>query len=162
MHQFTDAKDRTWEIEIDVAVIKRVRDLTNVYLPSLADHGGEPLRDLLNDYPRFIDLLFAMCKDQAEKNLGSVDTDMEFGRGFSGDALEDASNAFVAALLDFFPDRRAREALKKVVAKSKQLSLKIVECVEQRLDSLDLDSLAQKLSESSGPAPASSGSTPVP
>ncbi|GIW56329.1 MAG: hypothetical protein KatS3mg082_2733 [Nitrospiraceae bacterium] len=162
MHQFTDAKGNTWHLTIDVATIKRVRSALGLYLPSLADNGGEPLRDLLNDYPRFIDVLFVLCQEQVEKKLPGPDADLEFGRCFWGDALEDAANSFVAALLDFFPDRKVRETLKKVVNKSKQLSAKLLEQVEQQLDQLNLDELAKTLSGSSGSAPACSASTQVP
>ncbi|GIW81496.1 MAG: hypothetical protein KatS3mg105_3303 [Gemmatales bacterium] len=159
MRSFTDRKNRTWQIDIDVTAIKRVRGLTGVYLPELINDGGKPLNDLVQDIPKLVDVLYALCQDQVER--AGID-DEEFGRGFSGDALEKATEAFVEEIIDFFPNKQARESLRKLMKKSKEVSLLLLTKAEKQIDQLDLDSLAEKWMSSSGGLPASSASTQAP
>ena len=103
MHTFTDNADRTWTVAINVAAIKRVRGLVQVDLYKLIDDGFKPLAELIADPVRLADVLYCLCKDEADARQVS---DEDFGRALAGDAITLAADAFVEELIDFFPDAR--------------------------------------------------------
>lgn len=153
MHTFKDNADRTWSLNISVFAVKRCRALLNVNIYGLVTDGFAGMDDLLADPCKLVDVLFVLCMDEA-KTAGVSDED--FGRGLAGDALQRASDAFVDELIDFFPDPRARAGLRKVMETSAKLKAHLLEKVMERASALDLDSLATKLSKSSGAWPESS------
>jgi len=161
MHRFTDGAEKSWDVVINVGQIRKVRDTLSLDIYKLIDDRAQPLSDLLSDPCRLVDVLYVLCREQAEK-AGVSDED--FGRSFSGDSLEAAGEAFLAELVDFFPGR-PRASLKKLLEKSKALKGLLMDRAEKEIDGVDLDqiadSLAAKWKNSSGTAPASSVSTPT-
>lgn len=120
MHAFRDALGRSWELTIHVAGVKRVRALVGVDLYKLAEDGFRGLDELLRDPPRFVDVLYCLCQEQAARQAPPVD-DYGFGSGLGGDALYQAGQAFVDELCDFFPNPQIRENLRKVVQRARQV-----------------------------------------
>jgi hypothetical protein len=157
MHCFKDNKGRTWAIEINVWAVKRVRGLLNVNLTGLVDDGFEKLAELMKDTVAVIDVIYVLCKDEADK-AGVSDED--FGRAMYGDALAHAKDAFLEELTDFFEDRRIREGLRKVLSLSRSLQDQMMEKMTEQMDRIDVDAEAQKLIASLHSAPASSDSIP--
>jgi hypothetical protein len=155
MRSFRDNKGRTWAIEINVWAVKKVRGLLNVNLTGLVDDGFEKLAELMKDTITVIDVIYVLCKDEADK-AGVSDED--FGRAMFGDALAHAKDAFLEELTDFFEDRRIRESLRKVLSLSRSLQDQMMEQMTEQMDRIDLDAEVQKLSESLRSAPASSES----
>jgi hypothetical protein len=162
MRVFSDYQNRTWSVAINVAAVKRVRGLVGVDLLALVNEGMEPLSRLLADPVRLADVLYCLCKDEADARQVS---DEDFGRALYGDAIGWAAEAFVEELFDFFPDARARVGMRKVLEMSHRLKAKMMDQAEQALDQLDLDSLAQQLMSTPGKpstnSPESSESTPT-
>jgi hypothetical protein len=158
MHSFRDNKNRTWAIEINVWAVKRVRGLLNVNLTGLVDDGFEKLGELMKDTITVIDVIYVLCKDEADK-VGVSDED--FGKAMGGDVLAHAKDAFLEELTDFFEDRRIRESLRKVLSLSRSLQDQMMEQMTEQMDKIDLDAEAAKLIASLNSAPASSESTPV-
>jgi hypothetical protein len=159
MHSFVDNAGRTWVIAINVAAVKRVRGLVGIDLYSLIDDGFKPLSELVADPVRLADVLYCLCKDEADaRNI----SDEDFGRALYGDAITMAADAFVEELIDFFPDARTRTSLRKVVAAGRKVRGKLLDHAETVLDQLDPEAEAQKLIASFGSSPGSSGSTPGP
>jgi hypothetical protein len=101
MRQFDDNKGRVWRLEINVAQVKRVRDLLGV---NLCDLGHGDLADrLARDYCLLANILFVLVMDQADTaGVG----DVEFGEALCGDSIDAAQDAFMRELIDFFPSRR--------------------------------------------------------
>jgi hypothetical protein len=159
MHTFTDNAGRTWTVAINVAAAKRVRGLVNIDLYKLVDDGFKPLGELLADPVRLVDVLYCLCKDEADARNVS---DEDFGRALYGDAITMAAEAFVEELIDFFPDARAREGMRKLSAAGKKVKARLLDHAEKVLDQLDPEAEAQKLIASFGSSPGSSGSTPAP
>lgn len=157
MHTFTDHAGRTWTVAIHVAAVKRCRALASVDLYGLVDDKFEGLSKLLSDPCGLVDVLYVLCKDEADK-LGVSDED--FGRGLGGDSLERATAAFLEELTDFFPDPRVRAGMRRVMAAGHQLAGRLIDLAMVKLDGIDLDDEAKKLIGSSGNSRASSGSTP--
>jgi hypothetical protein len=156
MHSFVDNAKRTWEISINVTAVKRIRGLLGIDLYALVDDGFKSLSKLVSDPVTLADVLYCLCKDQAEKQ--SI-TDEEFGRALAGDAITLAADAFVEELIDFFPDARARVSLRKAIEAGKAVRDKVLNHAEKILDSINPETEAQKWINSSGIWPESSGAT---
>jgi len=159
MHSFVDNSRRTWEIAINVAAVKRIRGLLGIDLYALVDDGFKSLSKLVSDPVSLVDVLYCLCKDQADKQSIS---DEDFGRALAGDAITQAADAFVEELIDFFPDARARASLRKAIEAGKTVRDKVLSHAEKILDSIDPETEAKKWISSSGTLPESSVVTPDP
>lgn len=157
MHSFTDNAGRTWVISINVAAVKRVRGLLGVDLYSLVDDGFKPLGELLGDPVKLVDVIYCLCRDEANaKNV----SDEDFGRALYGDAITRAADAFVEELIDFFPEARVRESLRKVVVAGKKMRETLLSHVETTIAEIDPEAEAKKLIASFGNSLGSLASTP--
>jgi hypothetical protein len=159
MHSFVDNSQRTWEVAINVAAVKRIRGLLGIDLYSLVDDGFKSLSKLVSDPVTLADVLYCLCKDQADKQST---TDEDFGRALAGDAITLAADAFVEELIDFFPDARARTSLRKAIEAGKTVRDKVLSHTERILDSIDLETEAKKWINSSGTWPESSAAIQAP
>jgi hypothetical protein len=159
VHSFRDNAGRAWAVAINVAAVKRVRGLVGVDLYKLVDDGFKPLAALVADPVQLADVLYCLCKDEADAKSVS---DEDFGRALAGDAITLAADAFVEELIDFFPDARARASLTKVLAAGRKVRDKLLDHAETVIEGLDTDAEARKLIASFGKSPASSASTPAP
>lgn len=115
MRTFKDSTGREWTIDVTVGAVKRVRELTQVDLFSIFTQAGSAV---FNDPVKLVDVLYALCRDQAEKMAVS---DLQFGESLVGDSIEAAADAMVDAVVDFFPERR-RDLHRRMVDKSKQIT----------------------------------------
>ena len=124
MKSFTDNKGRAWEIVVTVATVKRVRGLCKVDLNSIVelDKNNKPSAELLerlsSDPVLLVDVLYAICKPQADK-LGVSDED--FGEAMAGDAIEHATTALLEEVIDFFPEAK-RMVMRKILSASRRFS----------------------------------------
>lgn len=151
MKSFEDRNGQTWNLEITVGSLKRVRDLAGVNLADLGE--GEVLERLGRDPVLLGDVLFALCKLQAdERGVG----DEQFGAALAGDAVEQATTALLEELADFFPSRR-RTLLRKALAKMKRIEDLAIDAAEARLDADEMEKEALAGSQASG---SESGSSP--
>jgi len=156
MKTFTDNAGRTWTVAINVAAVKRVRGLLGVNLYGLIDDKFAGLAKLLADPCDLVDVLYVLCKDEADaKGV----TDVDFGRAMAGDAIDHATDAFLAEFTDFFPDPRVRAGLSTVIAKGRIVRDRMMDRMTATLETIDPAAVAETLIGSSGNAPASSGST---
>jgi hypothetical protein len=156
MHSFRDNAGRTWTVVINVAVVKRVRGLVNIDLYKLIDDGFKPLAALVADPVQLADVLYCLCKDEADAKQIS---DEDFGRALAGDAITLAADAFVEELIDFFPDARTRASLTKVLAAGRKVRDRLLKHAETVIETLDPEKAASALIASFGNSPASSAST---
>jgi len=159
MRTFTDNAGRTWTVAINVAAIKRVKGLINVDLYTLVDDGFQALAKLVANPVQLADVLFCLCKDEADAKQIS---DEDFGRALAGDVITLAADAFVEELIDFFPDARARAGLRKVIDATKKVREKLLDHAETVLATLDPDREAKGLIASFGNSREFSASTPDP
>lgn len=109
MASFTDKNGRRWSIAIDGSHVINARRTFNVYLPGMFTDGNKPLQELLGDFEKFVGTLWICCEEQAIK---AGVTEMEFAAGLGGDTFKAATDAFIEALIDFFPQAAQRAALK--------------------------------------------------
>jgi len=166
MKTFTDNAGRTWTVTVNVDAIKRVKSLLAVNLLEAVE--GKLLEKLISDPVLLCDILYCLCKPQADA-AGVKDED--FGRAMAGDAIEAATTAFLEELADFFPGQK-RQLLHKALAKLRRLEALAWSAAGQRLDSPELERRLQELlaegsdlplttaGGSAGNSPASPASSP--
>jgi len=136
MKSFTDNKGRTWTLEVTVATVKRVRGLCKVDLNSIVelDKNNRPSAELLerlsSDPVLLVDVLYAVCKPQADK-LGITDED--FGEAMAGDAIEQATTALLEEIIDFFPAAK-RLVMRKILSASRIFEAAARKKLEAELD----------------------------
>lgn len=161
MRTFKDNAGREWAVEINVAALKRVRSLTGTDLMQVIE--GTLIEKLIRDPVLLCDVVYALCKPEADTRNVS---DEEFGKAMAGDAIEAATTAVLEELVGFCPSPRDRANLGRVLQATKKVMERARDLVEKKLDSGELDRLADRLLEtagvSSGSAPGSSASTPGP
>ncbi len=152
MKTFTDNAGRTWTIAINVDCIKRVKTLLSVNLLDAIE--GKLIEDLVSDPVLLCDVIYAVCKPEADTTEVS---DEEFGRAMAGDAIDNATTALLEELVDFFPSGK-RQVLAKALAKLKTFQTKAVETASKRLDDPNLDQqLEALLKEGELPEPTPGG-----
>ncbi|HOD84164.1 MAG TPA: hypothetical protein PKG77_22300 [Phycisphaerae bacterium] len=145
MKTFVDNAGRTWTVSITVDSIKRVKGLLALNL--LDTVGGDLLEKLVGDPVLLCDVVYALCKPQAEQ-AGVSDED--FGRAMAGDAIERATTALLEDLVDFFPGQR-RALLAKALDKLRAMENVAFEVASAKLDDPALEAQVRAaVSESSG------------
>jgi hypothetical protein len=158
MRTFVDNAGRTWIITIHVAAVKKLRGALNLDLYGLLDDKLQNLAKFLADPIGRVDAFYWLCKDQADK-LGV--TDEAFGQAMWGDAIERATEAFIDELVDFCPDARVREGVKKVLEATRKVRDRLMDQAMEDLAKIDVDSIVKELTASSGNLQESSASIPV-
>ena len=138
MKIFKDVKGESWEIIINVAAIKKVRDLLNA---DLLDVQGT-LPRLLADPIFLVDVLYCLCKPQADaKNI----SDEQFGEGMAGDCLGSAKNTLVEELKSFFPTPEERQAVERLIKKGNEMIGLLREKSLLKLELTDMDAKAEEI-----------------
>lgn len=159
MQAFKDLEGRTWDVNITIAAVRRVKRMVEI---DLLDTGGT-IEALMHDVPRLCDVLFAVLKPQAD-TLGV--SDEQFGESLAGDVIDAAVNAFLNAWVSFSPPAQ-RAVLTRAVDSARRVSEKLRKAAETVLDETDLDALTEaemrrrSTRNSSTDAPASSVSIPA-
>ncbi len=167
MKSFTDNTGRTWTLVVNVATIKRVRALCGVDLNSIVEvEDGKPSAKLLErlsgDPVLLVDVLYAVCRPECEQKGVS---DEDFGAAMAGDAVEQATDALLDEIVDFFPAAK-RKAFQRILSASRRFG----EAARRRLEATLADgrfedalvSELERLTGLSPSAPESAESTPTP
>lgn len=152
MSKFKDTEGREWSIRIDVNAVKRVKEDCAVELLDIAKGDANAIAVVLANPAILINVLFSVCKPQAEK-LGI--TGEEFASGVVGDVIETATTALIEGIADFFPASR-RKVLRAALAKVMEADAMAVQNAATAIASLDVQSLLQK---SGGPSTSSPGAS---
>jgi hypothetical protein len=154
MKTFKDNAGRTWSVSVDVDAIRRVRTSLKVKLTST--DFASVLEQLLSDPVLFCDVLYVICKPEADRQKIS---DEDFGRSMAGDAIEHATAAFLEELANFTPNPRDRARVQRVIRAMWELTEKTRDAAERNLEA----EIAKVMTSgpTSGGSPDSSASTPA-
>jgi len=133
MKTFKDREGMSWDVDLNVAAVKRVRDLAGVDLLSAAQEGFERL---FNDPIAMVDAIYAICKPQAEERKIS---DEEFGRRMAGDSIDDAYTAFLEEFPNFFQNPLRRKLMRQTVEKVQAVERRALKMSEKILGSAALE-----------------------
>lgn len=161
MKAFKDIQGHEWQVTVSVTAIKRVKGLTGVDLLEVLD--GSLIQRLIGDPVLLVDVLYAVCKPQADER--SI-TDEQFGEAMAGDAIDTATAALLDEIVSFCPSPRDRANLGRILKAANEVMDKARDRIEAKLNSGELEraaeeALRQTLGDSSGDAPASSESIPA-
>lgn len=145
MAQFRDNNHRPFLVAVTIQTVKECRAALGVDLLSIFERPPAGQRDLLSrlafDPVLLVDVLFVTCRDQCTRE---GITDEAFGRSLAGDALADATRAFMEALTDFFPPGQ-RPALKAILARMEQLTAKGEALAVEKLNDPRVDQLMERM-----------------
>jgi len=154
MTNWTDANGRNYTCAITVSTMKRVKEATGLNLMETVT--GDLLSRLGEDPALFVDVLYAIHRPQCD---AAGVTAEQFGEALYGDALDRATRAFTAALVEFLPDPRTRRLMGAALKKAEEEAEEAFRKAEEAMGS------GVSLPASSGgvatSAPASSASTPT-
>ena len=141
---FIDQRGRTWQLELNYSLAKRLRDVTSLDFVNYQD--GQALLAIHDSDEKLVQVLWLLCEPQAVA-LSLVEE--EFGGGLGGDALEQALEALEQALLNFSRPAR-RQAIAAIRDKAHELVAAQVELTQTKLRSPQVQQLMQaKLAEAS-------------
>ena len=168
MRTFSDTNGREWSVSMNVAALKRVRDLLGIDLMDLpAMEQKQPEQGLLHrlgtDPVLLVDVLYVLVKPQADAAGVSAE---QFGEALGGDALEHATDTFMREVVGFFRGG-VRDALTTVLDKAKQVDGLMLDQLAAAVNDPALDEAIREAAGlpgagiASGDAPASSASTPA-
>ncbi len=175
MGQFTDSKDRKWDLVATVHTLRRLkRDTADKEsgFEGIDLTKAEVITTLGDDVFELGAALYSLCQTQAEKR--EVDED-DFAHGLAdGDVLQDAVDCLEATLVSFTRPASKRLALVKMLEKRAEMQEKVLKAQNEVMDGPLLDrslknemsnlkkELEQLTGTSSTTAPESSESTPDP
>ena len=126
MQQFKDTLGRPWLVQVTVGIISDVRAALAV---DVVDVGGEIFQRLQSDPILLCNVLYLVCKEQADADGIS---DVDFGRAMGGDAIDDATDALLEALINFFP-RQRREAIRAAWMRTRTLDALAADRITARM-----------------------------
>lgn len=167
MTAITDNNGQTWTLSMNVNTLRRVKSLCGVNLTEIVtiEPGKQPntalLEQLASDPILLVDVLYAVVKPEADaKGI----TDEAFGAAMVGDAIEQAVNALLDEVINFFPSPK-RKVLTRLIQAGRRFAKKQEEALTELLESPTLDeAIESALTESSDSvtnSAESSGSTPA-
>jgi hypothetical protein len=130
MATFKDKNGIDWTIDLDTPKIRAVRAATcdvegcrhrpkrdkECEAVDLSDEDGGAYELLSEDPGLLVDVIFMLCRDQAQAR-GM--TDVQFGESLVGDAFDAAARALVEAGAAFFPSSKRRLLLALVGAQAR-------------------------------------------
>ena len=158
MATFQDAAGRVWHVRITVATVRRVQELLGLDLLQLA--GGPLIAQLATDPSALVDVLYVVCKPQADAETISGEA---FADQIAGDVIDAATEALLDAMVDFLPESR-RRLLSKARDKFAAATAATMTQAEAMLDAINLEDLVSQARNASPPPPPTSSlsATPTP
>lgn len=129
MKIWKDAEGHAYETRITVAEVRDVKTELGINLMDIAT--GDLLQKISEDVILLCDILYVINRSQA-KEYG-ID-DAQFGRNLYGDALEEATRAFMEEMINFFPNQRTRQLLTKAMTKGQERMDKALDLAEKSLE----------------------------
>ncbi len=138
MKTFKDNAGRTWNIDVNIAAVKRVKSLLGIDLIGVVE--GKVLDQLVINPVIMCDVVYAICKPDADKQ--NID-DEKFGCAMAGDVLGHATEALLQELVDFFPELE-RPLLRASKEKFQKYRTKTVNHMTNYLNSREFDNQIEK------------------
>ncbi len=162
MKQFTDNKERSWTLSLNIATAKKVKDAVSFDL--LSEDVGEMVGRLAVDPVLLCDVIFILVSDQAARN--NI-TDEDFGESMAGEAIGKATEALLDEIVDFFPPRK-RKVLRMALDKMEEAEDLLMTRAEDLISSKTAEEIVEEVinaaedGSSSGRSPDLSESIPSP
>lgn len=129
---FKDINGKSWEVRITPTSMRRVKQLLGLNISTCLQDEFKTLQEIFSDPITVVDLLYALCKPEADASRIS---DEQFGEAMVGDVLPAAANAFLEALADFFPTRQGN-LLRRMFRRMAEHQEALATEMEKNLESL--------------------------
>jgi hypothetical protein len=141
MRKFNDSEGREWSIAVNIGSAKRLKDQLQIDLldPASLQRLSDSPYDVAN-------ALFVLCEAQAKATTTSEE---QFGAALSGDAIEEATDALMLEIVDFFP-KRQRDALKTLLAKMDTAKQGAATLAQEKVNSPAMDQAIQRAMTQAG------------
>ena len=104
---FKDKQGRTWTLELDYGHVLELKKL-GIDLSNVLEKPENIAEILLSSPHKIVEMLAVICDEQREEYKILPE---DFGRSFTRQVLDDASNALIAAILFFFQRTAAGRVL---------------------------------------------------
>ncbi len=130
MKSFIDLENRTWKFSINMGMVKIIKSRLGIDILYVGGDEKKSIFEIISDPVNFIDILFLLCEEQAEK-LGV--SDLDFAKAIDGTIYEDASFKFQEELVDFFPERQ-KKLLAKLLEQMKKVKQATMTEIEAKMD----------------------------
>lgn len=148
---FTTTDGKRYTVSVTYGTIKRVTDETGVLLTDLFVNEGA-IAALFGQDARFVEVLVSLVRPQL------AGTEAEFLDTIDGAVIEQAADALLEGVVDFFPEPR-KGLFAKVLAKSRAAAEKRRTAgglaAAQVIEEMDFDSLPLTPGSSASSSPAS-------
>lgn len=156
MKTFRTTDGVEWEIRVNVLTIKRVEEETGIRLTAIVD--DEAMRTkLFSDDLRFAEVVLSVIRPQLEK---ADKPDAAFFEAIDGTVIEQAAEALLAEIVDFFQEPR-KGLLKKWLARHREAVAKVqsesAAAVAASIETIDVEAMIRSQIPTSSPlsSPAS-------
>lgn len=156
MKKFTDKNKKDWYVDLTVGSAKRVKADCGIDLLNIIDFETKakksPLEELAENPMLVVDVLFSMCRKQAEER--NID-DTAFAELFDGDVIQEAVDALLEEIINFSHPAR-RKVLLKIHEKNKQLAGEVERKIDEIISTPEFDNDLEVFMKSSSDSPESS------
>lgn len=139
MPKFLDAESRSWEPEVNVVTIGRVRNSLQINLLELL-LPNSTLAERFVDPCLIVDVLYLLCKDKAD--LLGID-DIAFGKSMTPDGIEDAWSAVLEGVVLFSP-RGLRPAHQRVLEKAKKYQAAAAQQIKELVETPEFNAAMER------------------
>jgi hypothetical protein len=161
MKEFKDANGKAWRLDVNLASIEVVRETCKVDLTQIFENGLTSLVKLFEDHRQLAEVLLCLLGlEAANFDKNGIDR-TAFLKALKGDALEQAANALVDDVIDFFPNRRQREVYRAAVNKVWETVLKGQDLAMEKILEVDPMPALRTLLNSATSSAESVASTPL-
>lgn len=149
INQFQDAQNRNWVVRVTVNTMRSVRDNLGIDLADTLDPSKDVVDRLTDDPILMMDVVYLCCKPQMDGMNVTVE---DFSDSLTGEAIEQASQALIDAIIDFFPRSKTqiiRESLAMRDRMVKRLRKKALKGLKEVTDE-QVEEAVNKFLEKSG------------
>lgn len=151
MSLFKDANGREWRITITGYEMREL-ELQKMPIASVEDIG-----EVIDSPGKLVEVLHLICQDEIEERKL---TRKDFLRGFSGDCLSEARDAFIEAYTNFIPSKQG-QVMKALYQNALETEAKSIDLTLKGIDEAatkEVETLANDSGQSSTESPGSSES----
>lgn len=159
INQFQDSEKRIWNVRVTVSTLRDCRDILNIDLNDAIDPSKDVVDRLSNDPVLMFDVIYLCCKKQMDAKGVTAD---QFSEAINGKVIEDASQALLDAIIDFFPPSKTEVIRKglalrdKMAARIREVAMEGFANVNDEVVNQAIEALVSQSGNTSSPAPAPS------
>jgi hypothetical protein len=142
MKSFTDNEKRKWIINVNVTTVMKVRALIDFDILDVADQDNGVFIRLAEDPVLLVNVLYALCQEQA---IAADVSDEDFGRAMAGNVIARATEVLLDEIVNFTPNQRDRERLRRVLRKLKAVETMAHDRLDAMIEGDELEKTAEAM-----------------